>query len=103
RFFLEENSYHPLSLIFSKRFGKYIFNHKDPKVREELPGSKEYLTKTLSIIQKKLKVGGRIISFVVDRKRAEFLSRRSIFSEFKVEEFFSIGPRMGLMVLRRQN
>lgn len=102
RFLLEENSFHPISLLFSSHFLQLLTQGKKKKVMEIFPGSSEYIRKTYQILSKKMKKQGRIIGFVVDRKKAEFIFEKQVLQHFILETALAIGPRMGLFTLQKK-
>lgn len=102
RFLFEENSYHPVSLLFSKQFGNMILKGKKPEVMEKLPGSPEYLAETCRLCTRALKQGGLLISMVVDRSKAVCIEQKDLPRHLKLLQKIAIGTRMGLTIIEKQ-
>ncbi len=101
RFVLEENSFHPLTLLRSSAFRSLVARGRNATVMKDLPGSAAYLELTAERLARVVRPSGYVVGYVVDRRRAErFLEAAS--DAFETITRTRIGWRMGLFTLRRR-
>lgn len=101
RFLLEENSYHPISLLFSKQFGNMVVKGRKQEVMKKLPGSKEYLAETCRLAARALKPGGMLISMTIDRSKAACENTDNLPKQMILKKKIAIGSRMGLIIMEK--
>lgn len=102
RHVLEENSFHPLTLLRSPAFRTLLRRGKSEEVMRQLPGSRSYLARTMRELARTIRPGGKVIGMVVDRRRADCIFEEATQRDFEVVVREAIGRRRGRFVLRRR-